>query len=181
MLVSRRLAVYQCCQIPTQLHCHIWQKWRPFGDLPRPQNCTIRLHWRPLLKSKIPHLRDTVTRFATIFQSFHLALWLTGKNPYNIRLLTAKKGKSEGLPRPNFLEPFLKNIFWALLITLHWYGSLELRPYECWRGMVSCRQFCGSETIFLDPDPAPNFPRVLDPDPAWFSKSFGSGSRSDPK
>jgi hypothetical protein len=27
-------------------------------------------------------------------------------------------------------------------------------------------QCCGSETIFLDPDPDPTFLRVLDPDPA---------------
>jgi hypothetical protein len=32
-----------------------------------------------------------------------------------------------------------------------------------WAGTV--KQCCGSETIFLDPDPAPTFLKVLDPGP----------------
>jgi hypothetical protein len=42
-------------------------------------------------------------------------------------------------------------------------------------------QCCGSETIFLDPDPAAIFLRGLDPDPTGLAKISGSSSGSDLK
>jgi hypothetical protein len=46
--ISQKTCSFQCCQITIHLDCHIRQKWRPFGDLSRPQNCKLRLHSRPL-------------------------------------------------------------------------------------------------------------------------------------